>query len=73
MSKGSTVARANLKKGDLVFFNSVKGSKNPSLVGIYAGDHRIIIPNSDGVMTRVLFVDYYAKHYITAKRVISTK
>lgn len=73
MSKGSTVARANLKKGDLVFFNSVKGSKKPSLVGIYAGDHRIIIPNSDGVMTRVLFVDYYAQHYITAKRVISTK
>ena len=72
MSKGSTVARANLKKGDLVFFNSVKGSKT-SLVGIYAGDHRIIIPNSDGVMTRVLFVDYYAQHYITAKRVISTK
>lgn len=71
MNQGSTVARANLKKGDLVFFNSVKGSKTPSLVGIYAGDHRIIIPNSDGVMTRVLFVDYYTEHYITAKRVFS--
>ncbi|UZM97135.1 hypothetical protein OL548_17930 [Lysinibacillus sp. MHQ-1] len=27
MNQGSTVARANLKKGDLVFFNSVAGSK----------------------------------------------
>ncbi|ODV55898.1 C40 family peptidase [Lysinibacillus fusiformis] len=71
MNQGSTVARANLKKGDLVFFNSVTGSKNPSIVGIYAGDHRIIIPNSDGVMTRVLLVDYYKEHYITAKRVFS--
>ncbi|EON70797.1 C40 family peptidase [Lysinibacillus sphaericus] len=71
MKVGTTVSRANLKKGDLVFFNSVKGSQTPSLVGIYAGDHRIIIPNSDGVMTRVLFVDYYAEHYITAKRVFS--
>ncbi|WP_249650667.1 NlpC/P60 family protein, partial [Lysinibacillus sp. D4A3_S15] len=65
MIQGSTVARANLKKGDLVFFNSLAGSKNPSIVGIYAGDHRIIIPNADGVMTRVLLVDYYKEHYIT--------
>ncbi|MEK5231719.1 NlpC/P60 family protein [Lysinibacillus sp. FSL K6-0232] len=71
MQQGSTVARGNLKKGDLVFFNSAKGSKTPTLVGIYAGDHRVIIPNSDGVMTRVLLVDYYTEHYITAKRVFS--
>lgn len=71
MKKGTTVSKANLKKGDLVFFNGVTGSSTPTMVGIYAGDHRIIVPNSDGVLTRVLFVDYYAKHYITAKRVIS--
>jgi cell wall-associated NlpC family hydrolase len=71
MKKGTTVSRANLKKGDLVFFNSVKGSSTPSIVAIYAGDHRIIIPNSDGILTRVLMVDYYDQHYITAKRVIS--
>ena len=69
MNLGTTVSRANLKKGDLVFFNSVKGSKTPSLVGIYAGDHRIMVPNSSGILTRVLFVDYYNEHYITAKRV----
>ncbi|SDN62369.1 Cell wall-associated hydrolase, NlpC family [Psychrobacillus sp. OK028] len=71
MKKGTTVSKANLKKGDLVFFNGVIGSSTPTMVGIYAGDHRIIVPNSNGVLTRVLFVDYYAKHYITAKRVIS--
>lgn len=69
MNVGTTVSRANLKKGDLVFFNSTTGSKTPSMVAIYAGDHRIIIPNSDGVMTRVLLVDYYKDHFITAKRV----
>lgn len=70
MKLGTTVSKANLKKGDLVFFNSVKGSKKPSLVAIYAGDHRLIIPQSSGVITRVMMVDYYAEHYITAKRVI---
>lgn len=71
MKLGTTVSKANLKKGDLVFFNSSTGSSTPSLVGIYAGDHRVIIPNSSGVMTRVLLVDYYKEHYITAKRVIT--
>ncbi|WP_262173068.1 C40 family peptidase [Saccharococcus sp. Marseille-Q5394] len=70
-SKGATVSKANLKKGDLVFFNSVKGSTNPSLVAIYAGDHRLILPNSGGVVTRVMLVDYYKDHYITAKRVFT--
>ena len=31
MKKGTTVSRANLKKGDLIFFNSVKGSSTPGL------------------------------------------
>ncbi|MBE1553888.1 C40 family peptidase [Sporosarcina limicola] len=70
MKRGTTISRANLKKGDLIFFNSVKGSKTPSLVAIYAGNHRIIIPNSSGILTRVLLVDYYNQHYITAKRVL---
>ncbi|WP_144513103.1 NlpC/P60 family protein [Bacillus sp. FJAT-22090] len=70
LNKGKTVSQANLKKGDLIFFNSVKGSKVPSMVAIYAGDHRIILPNSNGILTRVLLVDYYKDHYITAKRVL---
>ena len=61
MKLGTTVSRGNLKKGDLIFFNSTIGSSTPSSVAIYAGDHRIIIPNSNGILTRVLFVDYYAQ------------
>ncbi len=71
MKLGTTVSRQNLKKGDLVFFSSASGSSTPSLVGIYAGDHRLIIPTSSGIQTRVLFVDYYDQRYITAKRVFS--
>ena len=73
MKKGTTVSRANLKKGDLIFFSNVIGSSTPGLVAIYAGDHRIIIPNSNGILTRVLIVDYYKQHYITAKRVFTEK
>lgn len=69
MNKGTTVSKSNLKKGDLVFFNSTKGSKTPTMVAIYAGDQRIILPNSSGILTRVLLADYYKEHYITAKRV----
>lgn len=70
MKLGTAVSKSNLKKGDLVFFNSKKGSRKPTQVAIYAGDHRLIIPNSNGVITRVLLVDYYKEHYITARRVI---
>lgn len=69
MKLGTAVSKANLKKGDLVFFNSTKGSKTPTQVAIYAGDHRLIIPTSNGVITRVLLADYYKDHYITARRV----
>lgn len=70
MKLGTAVSKANLKKGDLVFFNSTKGSKTPTQVAIYAGDHRLIIPTSSGVITRVILTDYYKNHYITARRVI---
>ncbi|MFC5603343.1 C40 family peptidase [Sporosarcina koreensis] len=70
-SKGATVSRSNMKKGDLVFFGSSKGSTTPTMVAIYAGDHRLIIPTTGGVITRVLFVDYYNDRFITAKRVFT--
>ncbi|MBS4171670.1 NlpC/P60 family protein [Bacillus sp. FJAT-49736] len=73
MNKGTTVSQQNLKKGDLIFFNNTVGSTTPGSVAIYAGDHRIIVPNSNGISTRVLFVDYYKQHYITAKRVFTEK
>lgn len=70
-AKGATVSRSNLKKGDLVYFGSSKGSTIPSIVAIYAGDHRLIIPTTGKVISRVEFVDYYNDRYITAKRVFT--
>jgi cell wall-associated NlpC family hydrolase len=67
---GSYVAKNQLKKGDLVFFNNTVGSTIPGTVAIYAGDYRLIIPTSSGVVTRVMFVDWYNQHYLTARRVI---
>ncbi|WNS75834.1 NlpC/P60 family protein [Bacillus sp. DTU_2020_1000418_1_SI_GHA_SEK_038] len=66
---GKTVSRSNLKKGDLIFINSTVGSTTPTRVAIYAGEHRIIVPSSQGISSRVLLSDYYSKHYMYAKRV----
>ena len=70
MKLGKDVARKDLKKGDLIFFNSKAGSSTPTTMAIYAGDQRIIVPTPSGILTRVLLVDYYNKGYIKAKRVI---
>jgi cell wall-associated NlpC family hydrolase len=70
MRLGQRVSKSNLQKGDLVFFNSSTGSTNPSMVGIYAGDHRLILCTpTNGVFTRVDLLAYYKQHYITARRV----
>lgn len=66
---GTTVSRSKLKKGDLIFLNSTAGSSTPTRVAIYAGEHRIIVPSSDGISSKVLLSDYYNSHYMYAKRV----
>lgn len=72
ISLGKPVPKKDLKKGDLVFFNYTTGSSTPRLVGIYAGDHRLIMATeADGVYTRVDMLDWYQTHYITSRRVIS--
>ena len=72
ISLGKPVSKNDLKKGDLVFFNYTTGSSTPRVVGIYAGDHRLIMSTeADGVYARVDMLDWYQTHYITARRVIS--
>jgi cell wall-associated NlpC family hydrolase len=72
MSKGTYVAKKDLKKGDLIFFNNTVGSSKPTLVGIYAGNQKIITSSSAlGVVQRTFFMNYYNDHYITARRVLS--
>ncbi|WP_052712251.1 C40 family peptidase [Domibacillus indicus] len=70
MKKGTFVSKSQLKKGDIVFFNGTPGSKTPSLAAVYAGDHRLVMKTSEGVVSRVIFVDWYEQHYLTARRVI---
>jgi cell wall-associated NlpC family hydrolase len=71
MKLGSAVAKDQLKKGDLVFFTNSVGSTTPGIVAIYAGDQRLIVPTSSGVVTRVILFDWYAQHYLTARRVLT--
>lgn len=74
ISLGKPVSKNDLKKGDLVFFNYTTGSTTPRVVGIYAGDHRLIMSTeADGVYARVDMLDWYQTHYITSRRVISDK
>lgn len=68
MKKGTTVSRSSLKKGDIVFFSGTIGSKTPTVAAIYAGDQRLIVPDTSKLVTRVILFDWYNQRYITAKR-----
>ena len=69
-SNGVTVSKAELKRGDLVFFGS-GGRVNH--VGIYAGDGMMLHSPSTGktVTYTSIETDYYKSHYIGAKRIFN--
>ncbi|MDI7742537.1 NlpC/P60 family protein [Lysinibacillus fusiformis] len=74
-SKGVSVATANLKAGDLMFFtmNDTYTDGRVAHVGIYMGDGNMIhASTSKGVMitTNVLSNPYWAKNYLFSKRVV---
>jgi cell wall-associated NlpC family hydrolase len=70
---GNPVALDELKPGDLVFFYLLQ--KTVSHVGIYLGNDQFIHASSNrsgSVVVSSLKENYWAKHYISARRVDST-
>lgn len=66
---GKSVAKKNLKEGDLVFFNT--SGKGVSFVGIYLGNSQFIaVTVSKGVTTQSLNTKYWKDRYVGAKRVL---
>lgn len=65
---GTSVERSQLKRGDLVFFNT--DGTGVSHVGIYLGRDRFThASNSDGVTINKLTDPYYSKRYLGARRI----
>ncbi len=70
--KGETVARDDLKPGDLVFFNTLR--KPFSHVGIYAGEGKFVhaaSSRSKVVMVSNMEDGYWGKRFNGARRVLS--
>jgi cell wall-associated NlpC family hydrolase len=69
---GEKVAKSDLRAGDLVFFET--GGAGISHVGIYVGDGYFVHSASNkGVTKNKLSEKYYAKRYVTARRIMSDK
>ncbi|WP_407669645.1 C40 family peptidase [Paenibacillus kobensis] len=69
-AKGTKVKKADLSKGDLVFF-STTGTSKISHVAIYAGNNKILhASSSSGVTISSLGSAYWSKNYVTARRVL---
>jgi peptidoglycan DL-endopeptidase LytF len=66
---GTTVDRAHLQPGDLVFF-AVNTTGTISHVGFYVGDNQFIsATNSKGIAVNPIDSTYWGKYYVGAKRV----
>ncbi len=68
---GVRVSKANLKKGDLVFFTTSQSGGRIGHVAIYAGNGKILHTyGKPGVTYSSLNATHWKKHYVTARRVL---
>lgn len=68
--EGTAVSKKELRAGDLVFFNT--NGKSISHVGIYLGNDEFVHSASNkGVIKSKLSEAYYAKRYVTARRILN--
>jgi peptidoglycan DL-endopeptidase CwlO len=63
---GSAVARADIRRGDLVFFDSF--GAGASHVGIATSPATAVSATNHGVMTHPIFDAYWGGHYVGARR-----
>ena len=71
-ASGTSVSKANLQAGDLVFFNNL--GRGATHVGIYIGSGKFISAESEGISISAVNDPYYwGKYYVGARRVIETK
>lgn len=69
-TQGDKIDKKDLRKGDLVFFNT--NGKSISHVGIYVGDGKFAHSStSRGTIISSMSDKYYAPRYVTARRVMS--
>ncbi|MCL6458045.1 MAG: C40 family peptidase [Gorillibacterium sp.] len=69
---GKTVAKDDLRAGDLVFFET--GGNGISHVGIYLGDGVFVhSASNNGVIKNRLSESYYSKNYVTSRRVLTNE
>lgn len=67
---GEAVNKSDLRAGDLVFFNT--DGKGISHVGVYVGGGYFVhSATNQGVVFTELDDAYYAKRYVTARRILS--
>jgi hypothetical protein len=60
------ISRAELKEGDLIFFNTIGGVSH---VGMYLQNNKFVHASSGGVTISDLYEDYWMKKFIGAGRV----
>ncbi len=74
MAYGTYVAKSDLQPGDIVFFRDTRRARSGAThSGIYVGNNKFIHSPTSGrtVCIESLSLNYYAKYYISARRIFN--